>query len=281
MPKNSIPELAAALNYSALGWAVFPIPTIVDGKCTCSRGANCKSPAKHPLHNDWQEEATSDSKVTERWFSRRPTPNIGIATGTPSGFFVLDVDGDEGAAEVARQEGRHGPLPRTVESITGGGGRHLFFQLPDFEVGNHTRFLPGLDIRGNGGLIVAPPSNHLSGSRYAWRVAPGKVPIAPAPAWLLEELRKRIKVPRSSRTAEWRKLVHEGVEEGGRNDAIVKLSGKLLGEGPLDVYAALELVLAFNEARCHPPLSEAEVVGTFNSIAGRELYKRRRANHGR
>ena len=279
---HSIPELAAALSYGAQGWKVFPLATIADGKCTCYKGASCgRSSGKHPLNEGWQETATSDSVKIQRWLSRRPTPNIGIATGTPSGFFVLDVDGDEGAAEIKRQEKTHGPLPRTVESITGSGGRHLLFRLPDFEVPNRTKFLPGLDIRGNGGLIVAPPSIHLSGNRYAWHVSPEEAPIAPAPAWLLQELRKHLKTTRGIRNTQWRNLVREGVEEGGRNDTIARLSGKLLGGGPLDVYAALQLILAFNEARCHPPLPEDEVLRTFNSVAGRELDRRRRAGHGR
>ncbi|EDX78986.1 Bifunctional DNA primase/polymerase, N-terminal family [Brevundimonas sp. BAL3] len=120
--------------------------------------------------------------------------NIGIATGQISGFWVLDIDGPDGAAALAALEAQHGPLPVTAEQSTGK-GRHILFAWPVAgEIGDRTvrnsasKIGPGIDVRGDGGYIVAAPSIHPSGRPYEW--APGRGPVdvgfAPAPAWLLE-----------------------------------------------------------------------------------------------
>jgi hypothetical protein len=77
-------------------------------------------------------------------------------------------------------------LPHTVESLTGGGGQHLYFRHPGTEVPSRP-VAPGLDVKGDGGLVVSPPSIHLSGRAYVWETgcAPADVVIADVPSWLL------------------------------------------------------------------------------------------------
>jgi hypothetical protein len=116
--------------------------------------------------------------------------NVGIATGTPSGFFVLDVDGPIGEQSLAQLVAKHGPLPLTAQQQTGSGGSHYLFKLPGYPVTNSAgRLGRGLDIRGDGGQIVVSPSRSARGP-YRWVHRPWDVPPAEAPAWLLTELRR-------------------------------------------------------------------------------------------
>ncbi len=118
--------------------------------------------------------------------------NIGIATGSVSGCFVLDVDGEQGREMLAKLIAEHGDLPHTPTARTGR-GQHYYFRFPaGYDVRNlagrsvHGEVLPGIDNRGNGGYVVAPPSIHPNGSVYEWIVSPWDAPLAEAPLWLLE-----------------------------------------------------------------------------------------------
>jgi hypothetical protein len=122
----------------------------------------------------------------QRWWRRWPDANVGVVTGAVSDLVVLDVDPRHGGGEsLAALEGAHGALPRTVESLTGGGGQHLYFRHPGTRVPSRS-IAPGLDIKGDGGLVVSPPSGHVSGRVYAWEsgCAPGEAPLADLPGWL-------------------------------------------------------------------------------------------------
>lgn len=106
------------------------------------------------------------SAEIQSWFSVGAKTNVGIVTGVVSGIVVLDVDGDEGKASLAAL----GELPSTP-TVRTGNGCHLYFRHPGFSVGNSVRLMPGLDIRGDGGYVVAPPSVHSNGSPYEWIVS--------------------------------------------------------------------------------------------------------------
>jgi bifunctional DNA primase/polymerase-like protein len=138
------------------------------------------------------KDATIDPGVIERWWQRADF-NIGVATGAVSGILVIDVDDVDAEAELRRLETAHVALPATVEAITAR-GRHLFFRWPEQDIRNSAgKIAPGIDVRGNGGYIIAPPSLHPSGRRYAWSVDSANV-FAPAPAWLLDRYHQRAKV---------------------------------------------------------------------------------------
>lgn len=162
--------LEQALKYARdQKWAVIPLYSIsAEGICTCYKGNKCQSPGKHPRVGRGFKQASKDLQVITEWWKDWPNSNIGIVTGKVSGIVVLDVDlKNDGLKSFAYLQKKI-ILPETLKSLTGGGGFHLFFKHPGIKVRNKTSFLPGLDIRGDGGYIVAPPSNHISGKHYKW-----------------------------------------------------------------------------------------------------------------
>lgn len=171
------------------GWAVFPVHGVVEGRCTCG-AATCSNPGKHPVPSNGLKAATRDPRQITLLF--RPGHNVAVATGEVSGFWALDIDGAAGDASLATLEAEHGPLPATLVHFTGK-GRHLFFRWKG-PVKNSVRQLgDGLDVRGDGGYIVAAPSVHASGAQY--RFADETTPIADAPAWLEALVAKKPPAP--------------------------------------------------------------------------------------
>ncbi|MDE2320357.1 MAG: bifunctional DNA primase/polymerase, partial [candidate division NC10 bacterium] len=231
--------LDAALDYARRGWPVFP----------------CDSPGKTPKIKDWPNQATTDPATIRQWWTRWPHANIGIPTGERSGFFVLDVDPRHGGDDTLRDlEAQHGALPATVEAQTGGGGQHILFRCPGYPVKSGSGVLgPGLDIKGDGGYIVAPQSLHESGRHYVFEASshPDDVAIAKAPAWLLDKLR-----PEATNGNGF--TVGEKIKDGTRNDTLYRLarSEKARGLSPKASLAALRVM---NAERCEPPLPDAEI----------------------
>jgi len=167
--KNNLKK--AALAYADRGWPVFPVhsPLPSGNGCTCKKGSNCKNIGKHPRTKSGFKDATTDPTQIERWWRRWPDANIGIPTGKVSGLFVLDVDRKHGGLDsFEKLVALHG-RPKTLYSRTGSGGLHGVFRYPkNQEIRNATGILPGLDIRGEGGYILVPPSRHASGGSYTW-----------------------------------------------------------------------------------------------------------------
>jgi hypothetical protein len=276
LPQNN-KLFKSALHYAQkLQWAVLPIHAVKDGRCTCGK-VDCQSPGKHPLTKTGVKDATRDLTIITNWWRRWPWANVGIATGAASGFFVLDVDGPPGAESLRDLEAQHGKLPSTVEQITGGGGRHLLFRYPEnLAIGNKVGMAPGLDVRGDGGYIVAPPSVHVSGRVYTWELSsrPGEAELAEAPSWLLGVLKPAGDAGQVAKTSdEWQRLATTPALEGERNGRLTSIAGHLLRRY-VNPYLAQELLLAWNERRCSPPLSEAEVLQIVESVAGAELRRR-------
>ena len=276
--KNKL-EQAAKAYASRFGWAVLPLHSINDERCTCQK-SDCSSPGKHPLTQNGVKDASNDFQIISIWWKRWPFANVGIATSTESSFFVLDVDGQDGADSLQELEEKYGALPHTVEQLTGSGGRHILFKYPvDIAIGNKVALAPGLDIRGNGGYIVAAPSSHISGRLYHWEASsrPGEVALAEAPGWLL----KMLEQPKGlSRTVEdWRQLVKQGVSEGQRNASIASLSGHLFRHY-VDPWIVLDILLSWNKNKCRPPLSDDEVAQTVDSVAKLEAKRREGGTYG-
>jgi hypothetical protein len=218
----------------------------------------------------WEEyqQQRADAQTLGRWVRHWPLLNIGIVTGAVSGLVVLDLDRRHGGFEsLAALERLYGALPETVEAETGGGGRHLYFACPPAAPRNKAGLAPGIDLRGEGGMVVAPPSLHPSGGRYRWRQGhePGALPLAVLPHWLVR-LAQDEPAGRGHPLAHWRTLVKEGVEEGRRNTTLASFAGHLLWHG-VDAEVVLELMLCWNRLRCRPPLEDDEVARVVASIA--------------
>lgn len=140
---------------------------------------------------------------------------------------------------------------------------------------NRVAMLPGIDLRGDGGLVVAPPSLHPGGRRYVWEIShhPDETPLAPLPHWLAG-IRRDDTVLHGHGARYWRRLAHEGVAAGERNNTIASFAGHLLRRG-VDAEVAIELLLCWNRVRCRPPLPDGEVVRTVESILRTQLRRNR------
>ncbi len=184
----------SALGYARRGWKVIPVHAVIpavaaDGTATlrCTCGKDCGSNAgKHPAGAGWQRGGLVGAADLAATWLDAPTPrNIGILTGTPSGVWALDIDPKSGGpASLERLEAEHGPLPATYGTVTGSGGLHLLWRMPDgLDIRNgQSRLAPGLDVRGTGGMVVAAPSVSAVGAY----VAASDADTIDAPPWLVD-----------------------------------------------------------------------------------------------
>ena len=247
--ESTTPARPAATSYAARGWAVLP----------------CRPRGKEPLTPHGFLDASSDPEIIAEWWRRWPEANIGVATGSASGVVVLDVDPRSGGDEALRDlVACHGPLPETPTVLTGGGGCHFYFAIPEGVTIRSRRLAPGLDLKGEAGYVVAPPSVHPSGQRYMWELgrSPDDLPLAPLPVWLLEE------GDGGRREYEWD---GEPIPEGRRHTHLVSLAGKLRASG-LGVEAIEAALLLENLRRCQPPLPEREVRAIARSMSSYPPY---------
>lgn len=192
--------LEAALAYAAGGWPVFPCHEPGTRGCSCGR-RDCSSPAKHPRTNKGLHSATTDHITISRWWRRWPNANVAVRTGATSGLVVLDIDPEHGGNESFSQilDGK-APVAATVVVNTGAGGRHLWFAHPGHPIRNSAGQLgPGLDVRGDGGYVIAPPSVHASGGCYTF--ATTSADLAPMPQWI--EAGSALSTPPADRSTTW------------------------------------------------------------------------------
>lgn len=187
------PLLEAALSYGQRGWFVFPLYGVAAGSCRCGR-SECSSPGKHPLVRRGLHEATTDGNKIRAWWARWPEANIGIATGSNSGIVVVDLDLPEAQTSLDRLGQLQLHFSPTLTSQTGA-GRHLYFAATK-KLSNTTgrlpgvdEPLPGIDLRADGGYAVAPPSLHVTGTRYTWLGATAEP--TPLPTWIRASKRPR------------------------------------------------------------------------------------------
>jgi putative DNA primase/helicase len=234
--------------------------------------------------------ATRDEPVIRRWWASWPSANVAIRTGAASGLVVIDIDPDHGGERsLAALLHERGPLPASRTIRTGSEGRHLYFTHPGELIPNDAgrRLGPGLDVRGDGGYVIAPPSSHTSGGRYA--VASHGGEIAPLPDWLLDLLRHReperhnyVVTAREHGDAwasaavagELRKL--QGATPGIRNSTLNRVAfrlGQIIGAGLLD---QSEIEQSLVEAGVGIGLGERETALTVRSglTAGIDLPRR-------
>jgi hypothetical protein len=210
-PADNAPMIDHALWYASLGWHIMPLhePIFTNGVrtgCTCEAyrrsekcrqddngrrrplydpNYTCKTPGKHPIHGSWEEKATTDPDQIRRWWRVWPNANIGLAVGK-SGLLTLDLDNYKESFAGDRLLTRADE--ETVTQLSGGGGAHLLYAMPEGKTwGNGRGDLPvGIDVRGHGGMQVVAPSLHPSGNRYRWELdyGPGEIDLQPVPDWL-------------------------------------------------------------------------------------------------
>lgn len=217
------------------------------------------------------KDATTDSKQIMEWWTKYPHANIGLATGEANGLIVIDVDikhhegkyGDESLAEL---EEKYGELPHTWEGISGGGGRHLYFRYPvGYDIRNsESDIAPNIDVRANGGYIVAPPSVHESGNCYEWELSsiPNETELAELPPRWVELLAKK-----SVNQTEGKEhfALPDMVTVGKRNDTMFRFAASMRSQA-IPPTKIMERMKAVNKERFSPMLRDAELGTIFDSV---------------
>jgi hypothetical protein len=249
----------SALRAASRGYSIVPLHWATHGLCSCGK-PDCSSVGKHPFTSHGFKDATTNESTISRWWSEYPDANIGVATGSVSNLIVLDVDRRHGGIESLKKfENENGRLPDGPAVRTGDGGFHLYFRCPAGTVRSRSGVLPGIDMRGDGGLVVYPPSIHKSGKRYRWLhdKSPKKVRTEPFPASLLKVTNTPI--PSTSLKSE------SNISEGERNSTLTSLAGVMRSRG-MTMQAIEAALLQDNSLRCVPPLPDNEVCSIARSV---------------
>jgi Bifunctional DNA primase/polymerase, N-terminal len=226
-PNPPVTELDAALEYARKGLPVFP----------------CNPLDKKPLTPHGFKDATIDETRIHAWWGAWPNAMIAAPTGAAMNAWVLDPDIDpvkqlNGPAVLDQLTTQRGPLPPTLTSITPRGGKHKYFAWdPNVEIRNsESKVGPGIDVRGNGGYVILPPSRNANGGMYQWEPGGTKV-IAPAPPWLviLAKARKATAYAKAALERECKDVAAAitGKRNSTLNTAAFNL-GQLIGGGALD-----------------------------------------------
>ncbi len=253
--------LVKALAYIEKGWHVFPVT---------------QNKVPFPKTHGHKDASCDEKTVREMW-NRFPNANIGIATGKRSGFFVLDVDikeyktGDESLSDLEKE---FGSLPQTVESITWSGGRQIFFKYPESEdvFNSQSKIGKDLDIRGEGGYIVAPGSI-VNGNTYEWEASchPDEVKMVNAPQWLID---KCVEVNKKSKY----KLPEGDIPQGMQDDHMFRFACSLQAQGFTQemVKGALKETLSKCPQDPKKPFTERDIDRWVSSAFGYDDEKTKR-----
>lgn len=231
------PPLSFALAYARNAWSVFP----------------CAD--KRPLIEGGFKSATTNEATIHEWWARWPDAQVAIATGTVSGLGVLDVDPRNGGDDsYSAMVAEHGSLPETKEVLTGGGGRHFYFTLGR-PCPSRASIYPGIDLKADGGYVIAPPSLHASGKRYEWEIEAPRRVLSAQPGFLYENGRKPKAAP-----------IGEEIPEGDRSRVLTSMAGSMRrrGAAAAEIRAALNVM---NRSRCRPPMTDGEVASIATSVA--------------
>jgi Bifunctional DNA primase/polymerase, N-terminal len=198
---------AAALDYLRRDWSVIRLR----GKLPAERWA------------EYQQRHMTTEEVEER-----PWPGVGVVTGAISGIVVLDADSPEAVGELTRRGHPATPMAKTARGV------HAYFEHPRGQLPTRIGLGNGLDLKGDGGYVVAPPSKHPSGAVYQWLISPEDEKPAPLPAWVMDQIRVR------GRRATTEDLGEE-IPNGSRNKTMTSIAGTLRrrGLGETAIYAAL------------------------------------------
>jgi len=285
---KTLTTLDIALHYATRwGWAVFPCHSITDdGFCTCGN-PSCKSEGKHPvaaLVPHGCSDASKDENQIKAWFGAlgMPEANIGIATGKVSGLVVVDVDEAKGAdiSDLGRAD-----VTMTVfdiPKVQTGGGYHFYFAYPqNAQIKNSaSRLGKFIDVRGDGGYVIAPPSKHISGKKYEFANDARSLIDFPAEwiAKLTQPAQSALAQNGNGSAANGQQSpfiipppvplfeIPETIPDGARNDTLARLAGSLrrIDLEQSEIEATLHSV---NQRKCVPPLTFNEVKEIARKVA--------------
>jgi len=298
-PKRQTP-LDAAIAYHALNLRVVLLHNLtVTRACSCKLGAQCLHAGKHPRLGGWNKPGAGMLETADDIrdaFSRYPRANVGVITGGPqySSIICIDVDPKhDGNTSLEKLFAAHASFPPTWQARTGSGGSHYLFKHPGpgwivrnsqaDDKKHHPKLGTGLDVKGDRGQFVAPPSAHASGKRYEWVNAPGgDVGLAELPEWLLELIAEKVdsgkgkrrgsaashrKTSAPSRTTSWaqKALVDEcnrvlNAPSGSGNDVLNQAAfnlGQIVGGGALSEDEAVSNLLDAATSGGRRPREEA------------------------
>lgn len=220
----------------------------------------CK-PDKSPFTKHGFKDATIDVGIIPQWWTQHPNALIGMPTGSVSGLVVLDVDnknGHDGDESLHQLQQKYGQLPDTPQVLTPSGGRHIYFRHPGVPIkSTASRVGDGLDIRGDGGYVIVPPSP-VNGKGYEHDAA-SPTTVADMPGWLVNLTKKE------AQPAETQFESAGVVCEGNRNVELTSQAGAMRRRG-LSVEEMVAVLSVKNAERCNPPLPDTEVEAIARSV---------------
>jgi KaiC/GvpD/RAD55 family RecA-like ATPase len=281
-----------ALQYQKMGLSVIPLksPSMVSPNLPLKQFIRqCKIPLIS--WKKYQTQRPTEQEVSD-WFDRWPDANIGIVTGKVSGIVVFDLDSDH-AVQYAEDEGGFPDTPK----VKTGKGYHCYMKYPGFVVRNDVRKELDIDIRADGGYVVAPPSIHGSGNHYEWEDCSSIFDVEPAPCepWQIDYLKditkdssKSVKeeppIPskgadtasKGKAKGDYADILNNGAAEGMRNHTAIKIIGHLIGKGN-DEAVVWELVKQWNVGKNNPPLDETELRKCFESVLNLEAKSEKKS----
>jgi len=249
-----------ALEYRRLGWPVIPLCVPTD-RAKCLYHGDCADAGKKAMVK-WAEINTITEEDIKSWWGKWPEANIGLLTGTRSGVFVIDIDGEKAKESIIGKK-----WDATVTAITGRkGGFHYYFKMGDYKVPSKSNILPGIDSRGDGGYAVLPPSIHWSKNKYRWADwgNPFESPVMEPMSWVKEIFES----PQTKPSESFQKVddryskTIRGQGEGHRDEDLFNLGGYFFSKGlpPTVIYEVMQLV----DAQNNPPLGSKIVEQKFN-----------------
>jgi Bifunctional DNA primase/polymerase, N-terminal len=242
------PVMDAALEYAGRGWHIFPVPM--------PEKKSCKS-AKHSNGSKWGQ--TTDPDEIRNDFRRWPNAGVGIATGHQSGFFVVEADTAEGHAingiqSLVDLRVKHGELPPTRMAVSPSGSIHYYFNHPGLDIkikNSASEIAAGVDARGDGGMVVAPPSVKPGKGQYRWV---NDLPVADAPPWLIEKVVERPKAKASGNgisaknsrgkpysDQQLKNLLEDSRVDGKRQNSMMMAIAIMVGQGLTDFQIMMEI----------------------------------------
>ena len=257
--------MAAALLYAGKGYQVIPLHSPSGEGCSC-KSAACNRVGKHPRTQHGLKDASTSPTQIRKWFERWPDANVGIVTGSESGLVVLDVDdggvmkGSDALAALLKGNGD----ATTTMMVRTGNGWHIYYRHPGGTVKNSVGSVgTGLDIRADGGYVVAAPSRHANGTVYT---VDQEAQIEGLPIWLdaliglPDSKSNAIAVIQSNEIPMPDKIV-----EGSRNSELFKIACRLRGHQGMEQRDLERVLTSYNQELCQEPLAIGEVLQIADS----------------